>query len=218
MTEHWLNMENIKVAIYEDNQSLREVLSNIIRNSAGFELAGEFGHCLDAVKNTEAFKPAVILMDIDMPNRSGIEGVRDVKSHYPDVEIIMHTVFEDTNKIFAAIQAGATGYILKNNSLSSILQYIREVHEGGAPMSPAIARKVLAKQHEPQKPQKTNFNLTEKETNVLKHLANGLSYKMVAAESNLSIDTVRSHIKKIYEKLQVHSVTEAIQKVYFEKK
>ncbi len=211
-------MENIKVAIYEDNQSLREVLSTIIRNSAGFELAGEFAHCLDAVKNTEAFKPHVILMDIDMPNRSGIEGVRDVKSHFPEVEVIMHTVFEDADKIFEAIQAGATGYILKNNSLTSILQYIREVHEGGAPMSPAIARKVLAKQHGPQEPLKTNFNLTDKELNVLKHLANGLSYKMVATESNLSIDTVRSHIKKIYEKLQVHSVTEAIQKMYLQKK
>ncbi len=211
-------MEKIKVAIYEDNQSLREVLSAIIRNSEGFDLAGEFGHCLDAVQNTIAFQPDVILMDIDMPEKSGIDGVKDVKSVYPAVEIIMHTVFEDTDKIFEAIRAGATGYILKNNSLSSILQYIREVHEGGAPMSPAIARKVLAKQHEPQEPQKTNFNLTEKETNVLRHLANGLSYKMVAAESNLSIDTVRSHVKNIYEKLQVHSVTEAIHKVYHGKK
>lgn len=211
-------MENIKVAIYEDNQSLREVLSTIIRNSAGFELAGEFGHCVDAIQNTEAFHPQVILMDIDMPNKSGIEGVRDVKRKFPEVEVIMHTVFEDTDKIFEAIQAGATGYILKNNSLTSILQYIREVNEGGAPMSPAIARKVLAKQHGPQEPQKANFNLTEKELNVLKHLANGLSYKMVAAESNLSIDTVRSHVKKIYEKLQVHSVTEAIQKMYLQKK
>lgn len=211
-------MEKIKVAIYEDNLSLREVLSTIIRNAQGFELAGEFGHCLDAVQNTVAFQPDVILMDIDMPDKSGIDGVKDVKNAYPAVEIIMHTVFEDTDKIFEAIQAGATGYILKNNSLTSILQYIREVHEGGAPMSPAIARKVLAKQHGPQEPQKTNFNLTEKETNVLKHLANGLSYKMVAAESNLSIDTVRSHVKKIYEKLQVHSVTEAIHKVYHGKK
>lgn len=210
-------MKTIRVAIYEDNVALRDILATIIRTSEGFELAGEFGHCIDAVRNTEAFHPEVILMDIDMPGRSGIEGVADIKRHFPETEVLMHTVFEDADKIFDAISAGATGYILKNKSLTSLLQYIREVYEGGAPMSPVIARKVLQRQSNSSQANAT-YGLSEKETRVVSHLAAGLSYKMVAEEMNISIDTVRSHVKKIYDKLQVHSVTEAVYKIYHERK
>lgn len=211
-------MDPIKVAIYEDNAGLRDVLSTIIRDADGFELAGEFGHCLDIVRNTEAYRPHVILMDIDMPDKSGIEGTRDVKRRFPDVEVIMHTVFEDEDKIFEAVRAGATGYILKRNSLSSILQYIRDVRQGGAPMSPLVARKLLGLYQQPSAATPADFGLSEKEAEILRHLANGLSYKMAAAECGISIDTVRSHVKRIYDKLQVHSVTEAIHKVYHGKK
>ena len=109
-------MDRIRVAIYEDNNSLREILSSIIRESSEFELAGEFGHCLDVVKNTEVFKPDVIIMDIDLPGRTGIEGVREVKAIFPEVEIIMNIIFDDDEKIFNALKAGATGYLLKKST------------------------------------------------------------------------------------------------------
>jgi DNA-binding NarL/FixJ family response regulator len=208
----------IKVAIYEDNNGLREVLSTIIRESVEFELAGEFGHCLDAVKNTAAFKPDVILMDIDMPGKTGIEGVREVKAVFPDVEIIMNTVFDDDDRIFQALQAGATGYLLKRNSLSTVLDSIKDVKAGGAPMSPAIARKVLALPFfRPAVATAPSAQLTSREEEILNLLAQGHSYKMIATEVNLSIDTIRTHIKKIYQKLQVHSVTEAVNKVFLKK-
>ncbi|MBC7883843.1 MAG: response regulator transcription factor [Saprospiraceae bacterium] len=211
-------MQAIKVAIYEDNNGLREILSSIIRESDEFELAGEFGHCLDVVQNTEAFRPDVILMDIDMPGRTGIEGVRDVKSQYPEVEVIMNTVFDDDDRIFNAIKAGATGYLLKKNSLSTLLSSIREVHAGGAPMSPSIARRLLSLPVFTKKEHTSQHLLSERELSILQLLSKGLSYKMVADELFISIDTVRTYIKRIYEKLHVHSVTEAVHKVFIEKK
>jgi DNA-binding NarL/FixJ family response regulator len=133
----------IKVAIYEDNTGLREVLATLIRESEETELAGEFGYCIDVLQNTRVFRPDVILMDIDMPGKSGIEGVKEVKAEFPEIEIIMNTVFEDDERIFLALQAGATGYLLKKSSLSQIISSIVDVKKGGAPMSPIIARKVL---------------------------------------------------------------------------
>jgi DNA-binding NarL/FixJ family response regulator len=209
----------IKVAIYEDNGGLREVLATIIRESAEFELAGEFAHCLDAVKNTDVYRPDVILMDIDMPGKTGIEGVREIKAVFPDVEIIMNTVFDDDDRIFQALQAGATGYLLKRNSLSTLLDSIKEVKAGGAPMSPSIARKVLSLPfvRPAATTDQTSAQLTSREEEILNLLAQGHSYKMIATEINLSIDTIRTHIKKIYQKLHVHSVTEAVNKVFLKK-
>ncbi len=209
----------IKVAIYEDNSGLREVLATIIRESADFELAGEFGHCVDALKNTKAFRPDVILMDIDMPGKTGIEGVREIKEVYPDVEIIMNTVFEDDDRIFRALQAGATGYLLKRNSLATLLDSIKDVKAGGAPMSPSIARKVLSLPFvgPTSATAPSSAQLTVREEEILNLLAQGHSYKMIAHEINLSIDTIRTHIKKIYQKLHVHSVTEAVNKVFLKK-
>ncbi|MBK8668677.1 MAG: response regulator transcription factor [Saprospiraceae bacterium] len=208
----------IKVALYEDNAGLRETLASIIRDSDEFVLAGEFGHCLDVIQNTKAFSPEVIIMDIDMPGRTGIEGVKDLKSVYPEVEVIMNTVFDDDDRIFNAILAGATGYLLKKSSLSTLLSSIKEVHAGGAPMSPSIARKILSIPRQHAGTNDFKHILSERELNILQLLAKGLSYKMVADESFISIDTVRSYIKRIYEKLQVHSVTEAVHKVFIEKK
>jgi DNA-binding NarL/FixJ family response regulator len=208
----------IKVAIYEDNEGLREILCSVIRDTEGLELAGEFRHCLDILKNTAAFEPDVILMDIDLPGKSGIEGVREVKSAYPKVEVIMITVFEDDDRIFKALQAGATGYLLKKTSLHSMIQAIQEVHAGGAPMSPSIARKVLQMPFALKNDNVSEYNLSQREIEIMKLLSKGLSYKMVAEELFISIDTVRSYIKRIYEKLHVHSITEAIHKVFIEKK
>ncbi|MBK9150849.1 MAG: response regulator transcription factor [Saprospiraceae bacterium] len=208
----------IKVAIYEDNEGLREILCSVIRDTEGLELAGEFSHCLDILKNTAAFEPDVILMDIDLPGKSGIEGVQEVKSAYPKVEVIMITVFEDDDRIFKALQAGATGYLLKKTSLHSMIQAIQEVHAGGAPMSPSIARKVLQMPFALKNDNASEYNLSQREIEIMKLLSKGLSYKMVAEELFISIDTVRSYIKRIYEKLHVHSITEAIHKVFIEKK
>lgn len=208
----------IRVAIYEDNAGLREILASIIRESEEFELAGEFGHCLDVVQNTKAFAPEVIIMDIDMPGRTGIEGVMELKSHYPDVEVIMNTVFDDDDRIFNALKAGATGYLLKKNSLATLLTAIKDVKNGGAPISPSIARKVLQLPFAAGKGSESTYNLSEREVEILKHLSKGLSYKMVAGEMIISIDTVRTYVKRIYEKLHVHSVTEAVHKVFIEEK
>jgi DNA-binding NarL/FixJ family response regulator len=211
-------MQKIKVAIYEDNNGLREILSSIIRESEEFELAGEFGHCLDVVQNTEAFLPDVIIMDIDMPGKSGIEGVSELKSIYPEVEVIMNTVFDDDERIFNALQAGATGYLLKKNSLATLLTAIKDVKNGGAPISPSIARKVLQLPFASGKESTSTYNLSEREIEILMHLSKGLSYKMVANEMMISLDTVRTYVKRIYEKLRVHSITEAVHKVFIEKK
>lgn len=208
----------IRVAIYEDNAGLREILAAIIRESEDFELAGEFGHCLDAIKNTEAFKPDVILMDIDMPGKSGIDAVREIKDSFPETEIIMNTVFDDDDRVFRAIQAGATGYLLKKNSLATLLNSIKDVKSGGAPMSPSIARQLLNLPWIRQRDKNNNHDLSDREMQILEFLSKGLSYKMVAEELHISIDTVRSYIKRMYEKLHVHSVTEAIHKVFIDKK
>jgi DNA-binding NarL/FixJ family response regulator len=208
----------IRVAIYEDNAGLREILASIIRESDEFELAGEFGHCIDVVQNTKAFEPEVIIMDIDMPGRTGIEGVKELKFHYPEVEVIMNTVFDDDDRIFNALKAGATGYLLKKNSLATLLTAIKDVKNGGAPISPSIARRVLQLPFAAGKGSESTYNLSEREVEILKHLSKGLSYKMVAGEMIISIDTVRTYVKRIYEKLHVHSVTEAVHKVFIEKK
>lgn len=208
----------IKVAIYEDNDGLRETLASIIRDSSDFTLAGEFGHCLDVLENTAAFKPNVVIMDIDMPGLNGIDGTRMLKKSFPEVEIIIHTVFNDDYKILQALFAGATGYLLKNSSIQTILDSIKEVYNGGAPMSSQIARKVLQLNIAKVKKDKSDLSLTEREFEILNLLSKGLSYKMVAEHLFISIDTVRAHIKKIYEKLHVHSITEAIYKVFIETK
>jgi DNA-binding NarL/FixJ family response regulator len=208
----------IRVAIYEDNNGLREILSSIIRESEDFELAGEFGHCLDVVQNTKAFAPEVVIMDIDMPGRTGIEGVKELKSIFPEVEVIMNTVFDDDDRIFNALKAGATGYLLKKNSLATLLTAIKDVKNGGAPISPSIARKVLQLPFASGTDSKSTFNLSEREIDILKLLSKGLSYKMVASEMIISLDTVRTYVKRIYDKLHVHSVTEAVHKVFIEKK
>jgi DNA-binding NarL/FixJ family response regulator len=207
----------IKVAVYEDNKGLREVLTTIIRESSEFELAGEFGHCLDILTNTKAFQPNVILMDIDMPFKSGIEGASEVKKEFPHIEILMNTVFDDDDRIFDSIKAGASGYLLKKNSLMSLLSAIKDVATGGAPMSPSIARKVIEFQKQLSGKKGRALDLNDREFQILSLLSRGNSYKMVAEEVNLSIDTIRSHVKKIYEKLHVHSVTEAIHKVFIDK-
>jgi len=203
----------IKVTIFEDNNSLRQSLYQLINGSDGFKCVGAFEDCLDLFKNIEETKPDVVLMDIEMPGINGIEAVSMLREKYPDLKILMQTIFEDNEKIFNSILAGASGYILKNTSPSRFLDFIRETYEGGAPMSPSVATKVLKMMagQSPSKKRET-FNLSDREKEILSCLVKGMSYKLIADACFISIDTVRGHIRNIYEKLHVHSKGEAVAK------
>jgi DNA-binding NarL/FixJ family response regulator len=201
---------DIKTIIYEDNETLREALSFLIEGTDGFFLSGAFGDCINAVEQVKKYDPDVILMDIDLPQVSGIEAVRLIKKRFAYVDILMLTVFDDDERVFESIKAGATGYLLKKTSPARIIDAIREVFEGGAPMSPSIARRVMQNLHSrPQHVDKIS-QLSNRELQILQLLVEGKSYKMVADTCEITIETVRTHIKRIYEKLQVHSVTEAV--------
>ena len=200
----------IKVVVYDDNERRRKSLEALLMLSDGISCVGSFCDCSTALINMKELQPTLVLMDIEMPNVNGIEGVKIIKQSYPDIKIIMQTVFEDDEKIFAALQAGAEGYILKNAPAEKIIQSIIEVSNGGAFMTPSVALRVM--KHFNSKPESDNsqHNLTTKEKAVLKNLTEGMSYKMVADKMGISFYTVNSHIKRIYEKLHVHSLGEAI--------
>jgi DNA-binding NarL/FixJ family response regulator len=204
---------NIKVTIFEDNTSLRRGLTTLINGSDGFECGGAFGNCDNLIKNITDTKPDVVLMDIEMPGMDGIEAVKRLKPQFPEIKILMETIFEDDEKVFHSICNGAEGYILKNTPPAQILNAIREIHEGGAPMTPSIASKVLAMFKSGTSFTKDeSYNLTDREIEVLKYLVDGMSYKAVVDKCFVSLDTVSSHVKNIYKKLQVHSKSEAISK------
>jgi len=203
----------IKVAIFEDNHSLREGLSQLVNGSNGFSCVGAYPDCDGIIKNIERAKPDVVLMDIQMPGISGIEGVKILREKFPEIKILMQTIFEENEKIFTSICAGASGYILKNTPSSRILEAIKETFEGGAPMSPSIATKVLKMVQQPNGNIKhETFNLSEREKEILSNLVKGMSYKLIADACFISVDTVRGHIRNIYEKLHVHSKSEAVAK------
>lgn len=204
---------DIKVAIFEDNKSLRNSLYQLINGSEGFECVGAFEDCMDVIKNIEDTRPNVVLMDIEMPGINGIEAVDIIRQNFPELKILMQTIFEDSDKIFKSILAGASGYILKTTSPSRMLDFIKETYEGGAPMSPSVATKVLKIVTEQSPFSKVNnFNLTQREKEILSCLVKGMSYKLIANACFISIDTVRGHIRNIYEKLHVHSKGEAVAK------
>ena len=205
----------IRTLLYEDDHNLREALDTLFSNSDDHILIGAFGDCMDILNQVESLKPDVVLMDIELPGMNGIEGVSILKKAYPQVEALMLTVFDDDSRVFDAVCAGANGYLLKKVNPLRILEAISEVSQGGAPMTPFIARKVL--QLFPHKPSESDTScdkLSAREMEVMKTLSKGFSYKMVAEELNVTLDTVRTHTKRIYIKLHVHSVTEAISKVF----
>jgi len=204
---------DIRVAIFEDNRNMREGLYQLINGSPGFTCTGAFPNCDDLERRILSASPDVIVMDIEMPGMSGIEGVRVIKERFPDIKILMETIFEDDEKIFDSICAGAEGYILKNTAPVEILSAIKEIYEGGSPMTPSIANRVL-KMVKNQRVSKAEniFNLTDREKEILSCLVEGMSYKLIADECGISIDTVNVHIKNIYKKLQVHSKSEAVAK------
>lgn len=203
----------IKVAIFEDNKGLRQGLYQLINGSDGFQCVGAFEDCLNLLQDIEQSKPDVVLMDIQMPGINGIEAVRILREKHPHLKILMQTIFEDSEKIFQSILAGASGYILKNTSPARILDFIKETFDGGGPMSPSVATKVL-KMVASQSPSDgiVTFDLSEREREILSCLVKGMSYKLIADACSISIDTVRGHIRNIYEKLHVHSKSEAVAK------
>ena len=204
---------DIKVVIFEDNHQLREMLFQLINISDGLSCTGAYGDAMDLDFKMRRSQPDIVLMDIDMPGISGIEAVKIIHEKFSSVQIMMQTIFEDSDKVFDSICAGASGYLLKNNLSEQIIAAIKELKQGGAPMSPGIAKKVLTRFQE-QNPyiKKDDYKLSEREKEILTCLMKGMSYKMIAGACFISMDTVKFHIKNIYEKLHVNSKSEAVLK------
>jgi DNA-binding NarL/FixJ family response regulator len=206
----------ISVSLYEDNDKLRELLVLLLNNTAGFKIAGAYPDCVQVKSDIVHDKPDVIIMDIDMPKCNGMEGVRMVKELDVAIKVIMHTVFDDEDRLFECLSNGADGYILKKDSSEQLIPAIREVVEGGAPMSPGIASKVLNTFRQPLSSSK-KYNITERETQILESLARGFSYRMIGLEYSISPETVKRHLKNIYQKLHVQCGPEAVAKAIREK-
>ena len=212
MKKNYTDLSMISVAIIEDDREVRQAFCDYICGEDNFV-------CKLAVDSVESFLnklcdenlPDIILMDIGLPGMSGISGIKLIKERYPDVDIVMLTVHNDPHKIFQSLCAGASGYLLKTTPFKEITKLLNELYSGGAPMSPQIARKVIEYFH-PKEEHRAASSLTKKENEIVMDLVDGLSYKTIADRQNISIETVRSHIKHIYSKLHVHSKADVIRK------
>jgi len=205
----------ISISIVDDEKALRESIATFINGSPGFRCVSTYGSARAALQGLPADRPDVVLMDINMEGMTGIECVAQLKELMPEVQTVMLTVYEDTGQIFNALAAGASGYLLKRLKPSKLLEAIREVHAGGSPMSSSIARKVVASFQKPGPPgekQPNHPHLSPREEAVLKLLSKGHTYKQIADELGISIDTIRTYLRRIYEKLHVQSRTEAVAK------
>jgi DNA-binding NarL/FixJ family response regulator len=199
------------LVIYEDNPRLRESLELLLGTDTGFSIVGAFSDCTMVIAQMETLMPELVIMDIDMPGMSGIEGVRRIKTSFPDIKVVMYTVFDDDNRIFECICNGADGYLLKNTSPLKLIQALEDLASGGVPMSPFVAQKVF-QYFRASKEGSEAFNLTFRETEILELLVRGNSYKMIADKASISIDTVKKHLQNIYHKLHVNCGTEAVAK------
>jgi len=208
--------EPIRVAIVEDRKQTREGLAALIDGTPGYRTVGSYGSMEEALPRVKAVPPQgmpeVMLMDVGLPGMSGIEGVRVLKESLPDLQILILTVYGDDDHVFEAICAGAHGYLVKDTPPDRLLEAIRELRTGGAPMSPEVARKVVTMFQKIAPPRSDDHRLSARELEVLKLLAEGHSYKTAAARLAVSLDTVRFHVRNIYEKLHVHSKSEAVVK------
>lgn len=202
----------IKVAIIEDLRDIREGLAALLNGTEGYKCVGKFGSMEDALRNIQRDVPDVILSDIGLPGMDGIEGIGIIKEKYPEMTILMLSVYSDNERIFDALCAGATGYLLKKTPPARIVESLNEAINGGAPMSPEIARKVITLFRDVRPPERVDYDLTPHEERLLKLLIEGHTKKTAAAEIGVSVNTVSFHLKRVYEKLQVHSKSEAVAK------
>jgi DNA-binding NarL/FixJ family response regulator len=206
----------IRVAIFEDNKLVRDALQAILSGTPGFNCTGAFADGNRWMQDIKRSEPDVILMDIELPGLSGIEISQQIHQVYPEIKILIQTVFNDSDKIFQALCAGASGYILKNDPPHKYLEAINEVYNGGAPMSPAVAKKVLgffgSKNIILIAPDNTDYQLSEREKDILRLMVEGSNYRSIADKAFISYETVRTHVKNIYKKLHVASRSEAVMK------
>jgi RNA polymerase sigma factor (sigma-70 family) len=202
----------IKIAIVEDNPKIRETFRVIIESTSEFELTSSYDNAEEALKDIPKKNPDVILMDLNLPGKSGIEATRSLKKELNDLQVMVITVYNDSHRVFEALIAGADGYLLKRTPPEEIVEAIKDLHKGGSPMTPQIARMVV----QSFRNEKRNFDelesLSEREREILSHLAKGYSYKEIGEELFISTETVRGHLRKIYKKLQVRSSSQAILK------
>jgi DNA-binding NarL/FixJ family response regulator len=202
----------IKVAIVEDDEGIRTSLATMVRRASSLRWAGDYSDAETALKEIPRRPPDVVLMDINLPGINGVECVRQLKSSLPAVQFLMLTVYEDSDSLFNSLKAGASGYLLKRTASSRLLEAIQDVHEGGSPMTPQLARRVVQYFSKAADGDSPLSRLTPGEKDFLDHLAKGYAYKEIADRMKISIDTVRSYVRTVYEKLHVHSRTEAVVK------
>ncbi len=207
-------MDTISVCIVEDNDDIRQALEQIIMMADGYELSGSFTSAESAISDIPRLKPNVVLMDINLGGMSGIDCVRELKPKFPDILFMMCTVYEEDEKIFEALAAGANGYILKKTAPGKLLESIRELNDGGAPMSSQIARKVVAVFQEKNPSSGLLDNLSNREHEILELLAKGMLYKEISTRLGIAQETVRKHVYHIYEKLHVNNRVEAVNKYF----
>lgn len=207
--------ETTDVAIVEDNAALGSSLKKVVESDDTLRCIGVWTTAEDALKKIDAFRPHIVLMDINLPGMSGIEATARLKQYLPDIKVVMVTVYRDHDKIFAALKAGACGYLLKRSNPAEVREAIHDVRSGGAPMSPEIARRVVEAFHQPVKTGPSpldDVKLSKRETEILERLCEGLANKEIADRLDISVETVRVHLKHVYEKLHVRSRTEAAMK------
>ena len=203
----------IKVCIFDDNKNIRNSLQMLLHGNYGIEVTGVYENANNIEEALIISEPDLVLMDIEMPGTNGIEAVRQMKKFNPSITIIMQTIFEDEERVFSSLLAGASGYLTKDSPPLSIIEAVQDAYKGGTPMTPSIAKKIIQQFQLQNKTVSTKeYNLTTKETEVLRSLADGLSYKMIADKLSMRYDTVHTHIKSIYRKLHVASMGEAISK------
>lgn len=200
------------ILIYEDDDNLRQSLALLIGGTPGFNVLGAYPNCRNVASEVGSLKPEIVLMDIDMPDVDGIQGVEIIKAEHPEIKILMHTVFDDNDRLFACLKAGADGYLLKKTPPARLLEALQDIHYGGAPMSPGIARMVLHTFRSVQ-----NYGLTSREKEVMQALTDGFTYKAIAEKLGISKETVTTHLKNVYLKLHVNCATEAVAKAIRER-
>ena len=207
----------IRTAIVEDQRDIREGLTMLIDGTPGYKCTGSYRSMEEALDRISADTPDVVLCDIGLPGMSGIEGIRILKERHPRLSLLMLTVYDDDDRIFDALCAGACGYLLKRTGPARLLESLREAVSGGAPMSPEVASRVIGVFREIRPPERADYDLTPHETRLLKLLVEGHNYTTAAEELKVSYNTVKFHMRHIYEKLQVHSKSEAVAKAMRER-